>query len=109
MSETASAPTTAIQKGRGHRVLKDVMVPMRDRVRLATDVWIPDREPAPALLVRVPYSKDSQTLYGITILPSVYALVEAGYVLVLQDTRGTFRSEGEFRPMLDEGSDGVDT
>ena len=44
----------------GFRVETDVMVAMRDGVTLATDVWIPDGdEPNPALLVRLPYGKNS--------------------------------------------------
>ena len=39
-------------------VEKDVMVPMRDGVALATDLWIPTVTPAPTLLVRLPYGKD---------------------------------------------------
>ncbi|MGC3993620.1 MAG: CocE/NonD family hydrolase [Propionicimonas sp.] len=35
-----------------------VMVPMRDGVRLATDVYLPDTRPAPVLLTRTPYDKD---------------------------------------------------
>lgn len=37
------------------------------------------------------------------------ALVEAGYPVAIQDTRGTYRSGGEVTPMLDEPSDGADT
>ena len=40
-------------------VEKDIMVPMRDGVRLATDAWIPaGHGPSPVLLVRLPYGKD---------------------------------------------------
>ena len=40
-------------------VEKDIMVPMRDGVRLATDAWIPaGGGPAPVLLVRLPYGKE---------------------------------------------------
>jgi uncharacterized protein len=92
------------------RVEKDIMVPMRDGVRLATDAWIPDGgEPAPALLVRLPYGKDMNTLYGYGLAPNVFALVEAGYAVVYQDCRGTFRSGGEFVPMVNEPADGADT
>jgi putative CocE/NonD family hydrolase len=91
-------------------VRKDIMVPMRDGIQLATDAWIPEGAgPAPTLLVRLPYSKDAINLYGNAYVPSVFALVEAGYVVVYQDCRGTFRSGGEFTPMLNEASDGADT
>jgi len=94
----------------GFAVQKDVMVPMRDGVELATDIWIPDEAgPAPTLLVRLPYGKDMPALYAYGLIPNIFALVEAGYVVVYQDCRGTFRSGGEFVPMVNEPNDGADT
>jgi len=93
----------------GFRVEKDVMVRMRDGVELATDTWVPDRVPAPALLVRLPYGKDLTALLGYGLMPNLFALIEAGYALVYQDCRGTFRSGGEFVPMVNEPDDGADT
>ena len=90
-------------------VEKDIMVPMRDGVRLATDVWIPAGRPAPVLLVRLPYGKDMVALYAYGLVPNFFALIEAGYAVVYQDCRGTFRSGGEFTPMVNEPSDGADT
>ena len=94
----------------GFRVDKDIMVPMQDGIALATDVWTPDGDgAAPTLLVRLPYGKDMIGLYAYGVLPNLFALVEAGYAVVYQDCRGTFRSGGEFTPMLNEASDGADT
>jgi uncharacterized protein len=91
-------------------VEKDIMVPMRDGVRLATDAWVPaGGAPGPVLLVRLPYSKDQMSLYAYGVAPNLFALIEAGYAVVYQDCRGTFRSGGEFTPMLNEASDGADT
>jgi uncharacterized protein len=91
-------------------VEKDIMVPMRDGVRLATDAWIPSGEgPHPTLLVRLPYSKDMTTLFAYGLIPNIFTLIEAGYAVVYQDCRGTFRSGGEFIPMINEASDGADT
>jgi uncharacterized protein len=91
-------------------VEKDIMVPMRDGVRLATDTWIPAGDgPFPALLVRLPYGKDMTGLYAYGLLPNIFTLVEAGYAVVYQDCRGTFRSGGEFIPMVNEPDDGADT
>ena len=92
-----------------YTVRKDVMVPMRDGVELATDTWIPSGTPAPTLLVRLPYGKDLPALLAYALVPNVFALVEAGYAVVYQDCRGTFRSGGEFVPMLNEPNDGADT
>src|ERR1700744_2946686 len=90
-------------------VEKDIMVAMRDGVELATDAWIPSVTPAPALLVRLPYGKDLPQLLAYGLMPNLFALVEAGYAVVYQDCRGTFRSGGEFVPMLNEPADGADT
>jgi uncharacterized protein len=91
-------------------VEKDIMVPMRDGVRLATDAWVPAGDgPFPALLVRLPYGKDLPGLFAYGLLPNIFALVEAGYAVVYQDCRGTFRSGGELVPMLNEADDGADT
>src|SRR5208282_1413735 len=88
-------------------VEKDVMVAMRDGVELATDAWIPSVTPAPTLLVRLPYGKDLPQLLAYGLMPNIFALVEAGYVVVYQDCRGTFRSGGELVPMLNEAADGA--
>ena len=64
------------------RVEKDVMVPMRDGVRLAADAWIPEGGgPVPVLLVRLPYGKDMIGLYVYGLAPNVFVLVEAGYAV----------------------------
>lgn len=89
------------------RVERDVMVPMRDGISLATDVWIPDGGPAPVLLARLPYGKNNPLLLGIPLFPNIFAMLDAGYAVVLQDCRGTFSSAGEFAPMVDEPDDGV--
>ena len=61
------------------------------------------------LLVRLPYGKDMIGLYAYGLAPNFFALIEAGYAVVYQDCRGTFRSGGEFAPMVNEPSDGADT
>ena len=69
------------------RIDKNVMVPMRDGVRLATDVYRLDGvAPAPVLLTRTPYDKE-HTVRGSTTFDILRA-VQAGYVVVIQDARG---------------------
>lgn len=73
-----------------------------DGTVLATDVWLPQRCPAPVVLVR--------TLYGTAGLwPEAAAHARAGYVAVLQDLRGRFSSAGRFVPGGDETLDGLAT
>jgi predicted acyl esterase len=63
-------------------------VAMRDGIRLATDVYLPRAEGAyPVILVRTPYNKDGMAQLG-------QAAAQAGYAVVLQDTRGRYQSEG---------------
>ena len=92
------------------RVETDVKVPMRDGQLLAADLWIPDAQPAPTLLVRTPYGKD--VLPGVLshpITPNIFTFLAAGYAVVWQECRGTFGSEGAFSPHADDSNDGVDT
>ncbi|MFD0589148.1 CocE/NonD family hydrolase [Paenibacillus sp. GCM10027627] len=88
-------------------VEKDVPVPMRDGIRLRADIYRPAGSGRwPVLLMRTPYNKeDAQTMnYGH---PTWYA--QHGYVVVVQDTRGRWKSEGEFIPHQSERDDGYDT
>ncbi|GAA2026612.1 CocE/NonD family hydrolase [Agromyces tropicus] len=98
------------------RVRKNVMVPMRDGVRLATDLWIPEGDghendmPRPTLLVRLPYTKDlfPANEFDYPTMPNIFRLLEAGYAIVYQDCRGTGSSEGRFVPLASEAEDGAD-
>ncbi|MFF2091753.1 CocE/NonD family hydrolase [Paenibacillus sp. NPDC058174] len=85
----------------------DVPVTMRDGVKLLADIYRPQEGgPYPVLLMRTPYNKsDAQTMNYAH--PSWYA--RHGYIVVIQDTRGRWRSEGEFRPYEHEADDGYDT
>jgi len=89
-------------------VEKNVKVPMRDGVELATDVYRPQgAEPLPAILQRTPYDKEGAALRNYSF--EVMRAVQAGYVCVVQDTRGRYLSDGAFDPFFDDGADGADT
>ena len=86
---------------------ENVMVPMRDGVHLATDIYRPASDgkpldkPLPVILTRTPYNKrgaQSAARYFAT----------NGYVFVAQDTRGRYQSEGVWHMLTDDGPDGVD-
>ncbi|MFL1898102.1 CocE/NonD family hydrolase [Streptomyces tauricus] len=111
---TGSAPVP--DHARQHRVR------MRDGVRLATDVYLPPDISAdadagadadtgtgpqelPAVLVRLPYDKNSRYVYFDRIASLFTA---RGYALVVQDVRGKFRSGGQTLPFLREPLDGYD-
>jgi hypothetical protein len=80
----------------------NVMVPMRDGVRLATDIYLPEGEgPWPTVLQRTPYDK-ART-------PSARTYTQHGYAFVIQDQRGRFASHGTYVPHENEVADGYDT
>jgi hypothetical protein len=94
------------------------MVPMRDGVRLATDVYLPPGcGPFPTLLERTPYGRNAQARRERTAAdprPALRGEVAArfahrGYAVVVQDCRGRFDSEGRFTKYLGEAKDGADT
>jgi uncharacterized protein len=82
----------------------DVKVTMRDGVRLSTNIYRPDAPGKfPALLMRSPYGNG-----GAGDQHAAY-FVKHGYIVVLQDTRGRYESEGIFDAMQPEALDGYDT
>jgi putative CocE/NonD family hydrolase len=88
------------------RIDRDVEARMRDGVVLRADILRPDRQGRfPALLIRTPYGKQSEWS-GDDFAPRA---ARAGYVVVVQDVRGRYRSEGVFDPYRQEGRDGYDT
>jgi len=80
------------------------LVPMRDGVTLATDLYFPDSNvpPYPTVLIRTPYNKRWLEGYG-----TYYA--RSGFAVAIQDVRGRWESEGEWEPFVHEGADGYDT
>src|SRR5262245_35509162 len=86
------------------------MVPMRDGVRLATDIYFPAMEGQrvagafPVILERTPYDKASVS----NVCNGIY-FARRGYVCAIQDVRGRFESEGEWHPFAREAPDGYDT
>lgn len=83
-----------------------LMVPMRDGVRLATDVYLPAEGGSyPALLVRDIYSN------GSSAVRQRYAKFATanGYAFVFQSSRGRYDSEGDWYPYFNEINDGDDT
>lgn len=82
---------------------QEVMVPMRDGVRLATNIYLPEGEgPWPVVLTRTPYNKNGAD-------GSAANYNAHGYALVSQDVRGRYASEGEDLPFEVDMPDGYDT
>ena len=85
-------------------VERSIMVPMRDGVRLATDVYRPAdlTGPLPVILMRSPYDKTRSGSYA-------NFFGSHGYVVVVQDVRGKFESEGQYRVYEGDMTDWSDT
>ncbi len=97
----------SLQQGRQVITEFDVPAKMRDGVILRANIYRPAGEGQwPVLLTRSPYGKDLPGTPGV--LDTIQA-ARCGYVVIVQDTRGRFASEGEWDPMRKEGLDGVDT
>jgi predicted acyl esterase len=101
--------STRAQTGEPYEIVAthNVMVAVRDGVRLATDVYSPGRGGIttgrfPTIVERTPYNKDS------IAADSTGYFVPRGYVVVLQDVRGRYRSEGTWRPIRDDRPDGAE-
>ena len=109
---------------RTHYRKREVLIPMRDGVKLFTAIYTPAGRTGtfPFLMSRTPYSAAP---YGDTLFPRSIGpgprFAEAGYIFVTQDVRGRYRSEGRFEHMtphrafkrgsrdVDESSDTFDT
>ncbi|MCP3740480.1 CocE/NonD family hydrolase [Rossellomorea sp. BNER] len=92
------------------QVLLEENVPctMRDGTILYADIYRPNIEGEfPVLLTRLPYNKDLP-MYSHRYLDT-NRLVQNGYIVIVQDVRGRFASEGEFYPFFYEAEDGYDT
>jgi putative CocE/NonD family hydrolase len=107
---------TEVRAEYGIVVAKDVMVPMSDGVRLATDLYRPalGGEPVPGtfptILGRTSYDKNSPQMW---VEPVGEFFCRNGYVVAIQDLRGRHHSEGTgqyFHTVnVNEGPDGYDT
>jgi len=88
---------------------RDVPAKMRDGVILKADIYRPKSEGRfPVLLERTPYNKNFLPLSTLTMDPITAA--QAGYVVVIQDVRGRFQSEGApFYMYKNEFNDGYDS
>ena len=86
---------------------RDVPARMRDGTMLYSDIYRPSSGgPFPVILMRLPYDKTQAANINYRH-PSWYA--RHGYMVVVQDTRGRWRSEGDFYPFAQEAEDGYDT
>jgi putative CocE/NonD family hydrolase len=105
-----SGDSSEARRQYGVAIVRDVMVPMRDGVKLATDLYFPAKDglplpgPWPAVIERTPYNK---TVF-LANAPDGPDYARSGYVMVVQDVRGRYASEGIFGSYTQEAPDGLD-
>ena len=100
---TLAAPGLVEAQSYGVTVEHNAVAAMRDGVKLRADIYRPNVEGTfPVLLVRTPYDKTQEMEFGVKA-------ATRGYVVVAQDVRGRYRSEGEWYPFKNESQDGYDT
>ncbi|RMI14827.1 CocE/NonD family hydrolase [Sinorhizobium meliloti] len=115
--------------GSGYQLLPSIKISMRDGIKLATDVYMPDgRGPFPIILIRTPYNKNDLRPRWVAQASSLVVYTDrgcaegqcsgnrlvndylaAGYAVVIQDVRGRFESDGVFRNTKNERRDFEDT
>ena len=102
-AQKSSEPTHEVQ------LKKSVTVPMRDGVRLSTDLYFPKGKDKnlPVILIRTPYNKN--TFRDRNQQPQAYKFASHGFIVAIQDSRGKFESEGIYSPPCgQEAEDGFD-
>ncbi len=84
---------------------QEIMIPMRDGVKLYTVIYSPKNitEALPVLIERTPYGSDDEM--NPALQPYLKDMATDGYIFVFQDIRGRYKSEGQFvmnRPITDK-------
>jgi putative CocE/NonD family hydrolase len=82
---------------------RNAVVTMRDGVKLRADIYRPTADGKfPVLLQRTPYNKDNDVDFG-------FKAAARGFVVIVEDVRGRYASEGEWYTFKNEPNDGYDT
>lgn len=85
------------------RFRSDVLIPMRDGVELAANMFLPEKAGKyPVILLRTPYRR------SLGEKGAIY-FAQHGYVVVSEDVRGRYDSGGEWYPFIHDANDGYDT
>jgi putative CocE/NonD family hydrolase len=104
-AETGTAQAGGVQASTPYSVTveRGVAAHMRDGTTLRADIYRPKTDGNfPVLLQRTPYDKRSEVDFGLKA-------AARGYVVVIQDVRGRYTSDGEWYPFKHESDDGFDT
>jgi putative CocE/NonD family hydrolase len=88
------------------KVESGVLAKMRDGVTLRADIYRPDADGKyPVLLKRTPYNKMGSS----GEIEFAHKAASQGYIVIIQDVRGRFSSDGDWYPFVNEPADGYDT
>jgi hypothetical protein len=109
IASRALLPREGIRKGiHAAHIERGVVTMTRDEVPLVSWVYRPvTMDPTPTILVRLPFAKTLRNETAADVVGRFWA--KRGYTVVIQGTRGRFRSGGEFYPLRNEQADGLDT
>jgi uncharacterized protein len=90
------------------RIERDVTMKTSDSVALVADVYHPRTDQTtPTILVRIPFTKTFRNNLGADAVGNFWA--SRGYAVVIQGTRGRYKSGGAFYPLRYERQDGIET
>src|SRR3954452_8924493 len=94
--------TLVAQSVPGVNLERNATMKTRDGITLVADIYRPaDSQKHPVLLTRTPYNKDN-------VAPMGMKGAQRGFIVIAQDTRGRFSSQGEWYPFKYESADGYD-
>jgi len=80
-------------------------IPMRDGVILYADIYMPTIPGKyPTIITRTPYGSQRDGVHN-----TMMKFAQQGYIVIVQDVRGRYESEGKWEPFRDEANDGYDT
>jgi putative CocE/NonD family hydrolase len=105
-----SLPTNLPAPKYSVRLEKSVLVPMRDGVKLSADLYFPEgaAKKLPVILFRTPYNKQRWRSTNLLFAPTWF-FAGQGYIVLVQDVRGKFESQGEYVFAGGDAKDGYDT
>jgi putative CocE/NonD family hydrolase len=87
---------------------RDVSLQTRDRVPLVADVYHPVTQThVPTIMVRIPFTNTFMNRFRADAIARYWAT--RGYHVVVQGTRGRYKSGGTYYPLVNERDDGIDT
>lgn len=90
------------------KIQRDAVLLTHDGVKLVAEIYHPKGDiKTPTILVRIPFSNTFKNRLGMDAIGNFWA--SRGYTVVIQGTRGRYKSNGDFYPLTHEHDDGIET